>query len=124
MTLKQNQNALQAPDGSHYVTLVDGVGNLAPVSTYSYAHIAAGTATTVVKASAGVLHSITFNSPATSTNTTTVYDNASGAGTVIAIPAATAVTFPVTVVYDLAFANGLTLITATANGGDMTVVYK
>ena len=91
---------------------------------YSYAHIAAGQATTVVKASAGVLHSITFNGAATATNVTTVYDNATGAGTVIAIPAATTVTIPVTLTYDVAFANGLTIITATANGADMTVAYK
>lgn len=28
MTVKQNQNSLQAPDGSYYTTLTDGAGNL------------------------------------------------------------------------------------------------
>ena len=91
---------------------------------YSFLNIVAGQATTVVKASAGYLRSITFNSAATATNVTTVYDHASGAGTVIAIPAVTAVTAPVTVVFDVACAAGITIITATANGGNMTVVYK
>jgi hypothetical protein len=100
------------------------VSSAASAGGYSYAHVAAGQATTVVKASAGTLHSITFNGPATATNVTTIYDNASTSGTVIGIPLATAVVSPVTVVYDIAFANGLTIITAAANGADMTVSYK
>ena len=92
--------------------------------TNSFLNIVAGQATTVVKASAGTLHSIVFNSAATATNTTIIYDHPSGVGTVIGRPAVTAVTSPDTVIYDLAFANGLTIITATANGGDMTVVYS
>lgn len=92
---------------------------------FSYDNIPAGAAAThVVKAAAGFLHSITFNGPATATNTTTVYDHASGAGTVIAIPLATAVVGPVTVVYDVVFATGLTIITGTAAGADMTVSYR
>ncbi len=93
----------------------------------SYAHIAAGQATTVVKAAAGTLFSICLNSAAIATNTTNVYDNASGAGTIIATPAATTATVPTCLSYGaagLAFANGLTIITATANGSDMTVSYK
>lgn len=35
MTLKQ-MAGLQAPDGSHYVTVVDGLGNLTPVMAGSY----------------------------------------------------------------------------------------
>lgn len=91
---------------------------------FSYLNIVAGQATTVVKAGAGFLHSITFNGPATATNTTNVYDHASGAGTIIATPLATAAAAPVTVIYDVSFANGLTIITATANGANMTVSYR
>lgn len=90
----------------------------------NYTHVAAGIATTVIKASAGILHSIVFNSAAAATNTTVVYDNASGAGTVIAAVAATTATLPTTLIYDLAFNNGLTIITTTAAGGDMTVTWK
>lgn len=93
----------------------------------TYLNIAAGQATTVVKASAGTLYAIVLNSAATANNTTVVYDNASGAGTVIGRPAATTATVPTTLTYGpagAAFALGLTIITATANGSDMTVIYK
>lgn len=92
---------------------------------FAYAHIAAGAAAThVVKASAGTLHTICFNGPATSTNVTTVYDNATGSGNIIAVAAATAVTFPECETFDINFALGLTIITTTANGGDMTISYQ
>lgn len=92
---------------------------------YDYKQIAAGAAAThVVKAGPGVLHSITFNGPSTATNVTTVYDHPSGTGTVIAIPLTTGITVPTTVIYDVEFDNGLTIITSVANGGNMTVAYK
>lgn len=91
---------------------------------YAFLNIAAGQATTTVKSGAGILHTITFNGAATATNTTTIYDNTAASGTVIGRPVATAVMSPVTVIYDLAFSTGLTIITATANGGDMTVTYR
>lgn len=91
---------------------------------FSYLNIAAGQATTVVKAAAGFLHTITLNSAATATNTTIIYDNASGAGTVIGRPAATTATVPTTLTYDVSFTLGLTIITATANGSDMTISYR
>jgi len=104
--------------------VVAATPSAATTGGYSYLNIVAGQATTVVKASAGTLHAIIFNGPATATNTTNVYDHASGAGTIIATPLATAVVGPVTVIFDIAFATGLTIITATANGANMTVVYK
>lgn len=91
---------------------------------HSFLNIAAGTATTTVKTGAGVLEAIVFNGPATATNTTTVYDNTAASGTVIAIPLATAIVAPTTVRYGNAFTIGLTIITATANGANMTVVYR
>lgn len=91
---------------------------------FSYLNIVAGQATTVVKAGAGFLHAITFNGPATATNTTNVYDHASGAGTIIATPLATAIVSPVTLIFDVSFSTGLTIITATANGANMTVSYR
>lgn len=110
---------------------VDGSAVTQPVSSaavatggYTYLNIAAGQATTVVKASAGTLHSIVLNSAATAANTTIIYDHASGVGTVIGRPAVTTATVPTTLLYDLAFTTGLTIITATQNGGDMTVVFK
>lgn len=91
---------------------------------FSYLNIAAGQATTTVKSGAGFLHAIIFNGPATATNTTTVYDNTAASGTVIAIPLATGVIAPTSVVYNCSFSTGLTIITATANGANMTVVYR
>lgn len=103
----------------------DNTANVAKVEQrFSYLNIVAGQATTVVKASAGFLHSIIFNSPATATNTTNVYDHASGAGTIIATPLATAVVSPTTVMFNCSFSTGLTIITAAANGSNMTVVFR
>lgn len=183
MTAKQTQGNA-APDGSVYVTITDGAGNLAageavtqsgtwtvqpgntanttawkvdgsavtqPVSIasvpshavtnagtfavqatvpaaatggYSFLNIVAGQATTTVKSGAGTLHSLVLNSAATATNVTTVYDNTAGSGTVIAIPAVVTATVPTTLIFDIAFSTGLTIVTATANGGNMTVCYK
>lgn len=110
------------------VSLISGTLSVAfgasATGGYSFLNIAAGQATTVVKASAGTLHSITLNSAATATNTTVIYDHPSGVGTVIGRPNVVAATVPTTLIFDLAFANGLTIITATANGGDMTVCFK
>lgn len=135
----------KAPDGSQYVVLTDGAGNLLPATGtqavtqsgtwtvsptaaatggHSFLNIAAGQATTTVKSGAGTLHSIVLNSAATATNTTIMYDNTAGSGTVIGRPAVTTATVPTTLIYDIAFATGLTIVTATANGGDMTIVYK
>lgn len=107
--------------GSDVVSVSQGA---AATGGYSFLNIAAGQATTIVKASAGTLHSITLNSAATATNTTVIYDHPSGVGTVIGRPNVVAATVPTTLIFDLAFANGLTIITAAANGGDMTVCYK
>lgn len=100
------------------------VGVIKVEERFSYAHVAAGQATTIIKSGAGFLHSITFNSAATATNVTTVYDNTAGSGTVIAIPAATTATVPTTLMYDVLFATGLTIVTATANSSDMTISYR
>lgn len=107
-----------------YPSSIAGHGTTVGVASFNFLNIPAGIATTVVKASSGTLHSIILNSAATATNTTIVYDHPSGVGTVIGRPAVTTATVPTTLIYDLAFANGLTIITATANGGDMTICYK
>lgn len=132
MTANNTVAVVDPTNGSHFVKPnADGSINTNATASAtggaSFAHIAAGQATTVVKASAGTLYAIVFNSVATATNVTTVYDNATGSGTVIAIPQATLATGLPPLTFGapgLAFANGLTIITATANGADMTVVYK
>jgi len=93
---------------------------------FNYLNIVAGRTTTTVKTGAGLLHAIIFNSVATATNTTTVYDNTAASGTKIATitPVATTTNIPQTAIYDVKFSTGLTLITETANGADMTIVYR
>lgn len=99
-----------------------------PSGGASFTHIAAGQATTTVKSGAGTLYQICYNGAATATNVTTVYDNTAGSGAVIAIPAVTSVTSPLCQPFGgsvgLTFTLGLTIVTATANGADMTVTYK
>lgn len=99
----------------------------ASVGGASYAHVAAGQATTTIKSGSGTLYAIIFNTKATSTNVTTIYDNTAGSGTVIGIPDAVNIAVGANITYGpagLAFSTGLTIVTATANGSDMTVVYK
>lgn len=88
---------------------------------WSYNNIT-GDATTVVKSGSGVLHSITFNKPV-ATEVVTIYDNTAASGSAvigtITIPASPQ---PVTLIYDAAFATGLTILTATASS-DITVTY-
>jgi len=110
---------------------VTGMVGVTPQATpsggASYTHIAAGQATTTVKSGAGTIYAIIFNTKATATNVTTLYDNTAGSGTVIGIPDAVNVAVGQAISYGpvgLAFSTGLTIVTATANGSDMTVVYK
>lgn len=93
----------------------------------SFTNITAGQATTTVKSGAGTLYGIILNTAATATNVTTIYDNTAASGTKIGTPTCTGITPPVTLNFGpkgLAFATGLTINTATANGSDMTVIYK
>jgi hypothetical protein len=116
--------AAVAGGGGSVIALLRAISrDVAAKPGWSYKHIVAGQATTVVKTTAGVLHAIVFHAAATATNVTTIYDGVDANGFVIGIPAATAVTFPTTVIFDLSFTQGLTIVTATANGCDMTIVY-
>ena len=95
----------------------------------TYTHIAAGQATTVIKNSPGVLFSISLNTQASATNTTIVYDNASTSSALI-IASPNCITAPIGTefqyggAYGISATIGITIITATANGGDMTVAWK
>ncbi len=85
-------------------------------------HIGAGTATTTIKTGVGILHAITFNTKGASSNTLTVYDNTAASGTVIAIIDTTdKVT---TLFYDCPFLIGLTVISATGTGADVTIMWE
>lgn len=92
---------------------------------FSYTRVAAAVGTTVIKASAGFLHTVTLNGAATATNVTRLIDSASGTSSaIIAVPAATTATVPTTLTYDVNFANGLVIEAITAAGSDMTISWR
>lgn len=90
---------------------------------FSYKNINTST-TTIVKATPGTIRGLYINS-ATSTATVTIYDNATVAsGTKIATLTLGTVTAPQRSTLDnINFANGLTIVTATA-AVDLTVIYS
>jgi hypothetical protein len=97
--------------------------NVEPV--YSYTGItAAAPTTTVVKNGAGTLHAIIINQ-AVATGVITVYDNNAGSGTKIATITQPAVVLSTSYVllYDVSFATGCTIVTATA-AQDITVCWR
>jgi len=88
---------------------------------FKYGNITTDT-TTTLKTGAGILHSLSFNTPV-ATTVVTVYDNTAGSGTKIATITVPASPQPVTMFYDVAFTTGLTIVTATA-ASDITVSYQ
>ncbi|HEV3262148.1 MAG TPA: hypothetical protein VG013_35175 [Gemmataceae bacterium] len=86
---------------------------------YSYRHINRN-ATTTVESGAGILHAVTINGAGAGW-TITVYDNTSGSGTVLATIRPVAGS---TLIYDLRFRTGCTLVTSGARAGDITVTYQ
>jgi hypothetical protein len=89
--------------------------------SWSASNIATNT-TTTAKSGAGILHTITINTKGASANVATVYDNTAGSGTKLATIDTTS--GPITLRYDVAFATGLTIVTATGTAADITVSYR
>jgi bifunctional ADP-heptose synthase (sugar kinase/adenylyltransferase) len=84
---------------------------------FGYRNITTAT-TTLVKTGVGMLHSITVG--ATAAGAITIYDNTSAAGNIIGTLAASVAERTYT--YDVAFAVGLTIVTAAAS--NITVSYR
>ena len=84
--------------------------------------VLAAPTTTTVKASPGHLHSIVFNK-AVNTGVVTVYDNTAGSGTKIATITTGGNARRITLLYDVAFKTGLTIVTSTS-AQDITVTYR
>lgn len=79
--------------------------------------------TTTVKTGTGLLHCITVNNPPTGANTLTIFDSTTGSGTKIGTAVMNA--NDQTLLYDVGFGNGLTIVTTAATTpGDYTVVYS
>ena len=79
--------------------------------------------TTILKYSSGILHRIVFNTRGTVNNTATIYDGVSSGGTLIGQIDTTNANL-VQLDYELTFNTGLTIVTATGNAANMTVVYE
>ena len=95
----------------------DGNGS---TGIWNYTNIT-GTATTLVATGAGVLHSITFNKPV-STGTVKIDDALTDTTPVIGTVTSPAGGVPVTLIYDIEFTVGLTIVTGTA-AQDITVAW-
>ena len=95
-------------------------------SEYKYLNItAAAPTTTVVASGRGKLHTIVINT-SLATGTVTIYDNTAGSGTKIGTitrPATLLSDACQTLLYDVVFSVGLTIVTATA-AHDLTVCYS
>lgn len=116
------QAALTSADGDYSGRSVDAAGNTyTNPAAFSYSHIATA-ATTVVKGSAGNLHSITVNSKGTVASTITIFDNTAGSGTIIAV--IDSLTLSGTFVFDVRFAAGLTIVTTGTVAPDLTVSFR
>lgn len=98
-------------------------GNGFPAYIYNPLNItAAAPTTTLVKTGEGFLHTLVINTPV-ATGVITIYDSLTATGTkigTITMPAGP--TAPVSVLYDVQFSIGLTIVTATA-AQDLTVSY-
>lgn len=90
------------------------------VFKYNYSNISTNT-TTIVARGKGTLHSIVINTSGASSNTCTIYDSTTGSGTKIATIDTAGNTG--TIIYDVYFTNGLTIVTATGTPADITVTY-
>ncbi len=90
------------------------------IYTFQYKNIT-GQATALIKTGNGILHSIVFNNPV-ATSVITVYDGLDANGTKIGTITIPASPMPVTLLYDVSFGVGLTIVTATASS-DITVSY-
>lgn len=92
-----------------------------PTQVGSYVNITSQT-TTLVKTGPGFLYSITFNKP-TATGTCEIDDAVTHTTPKIGTITTPTGALPVTLIYNLAFTNGLSITTGTADQ-DITVTYR
>lgn len=94
--------------------------NSKPTNFYNYVNIT-GQTTTLVKSGEGFLHSITFNKPV-ATGTVEIDDALTNTTPIIGTVTTPANPMPVTLIYDVAFSNGLSITTGVADQ-NITVSY-
>lgn len=88
-----------------------------------YVHISTNASTNAIKSGAGILHKVCVNTKGASANVATVYDSLTATGTVIAVIDTTTANVAC-MNFDLAFATGLSVLTATGTAADLTVTYR
>lgn len=76
--------------------------------------------TTTLRTGPGVLHAVALNTKGAAANTLTLYDNTAASGTVIAVIDTVNLNTNM-LLYDVAFAIGLTAILATGTAADVTI---
>jgi hypothetical protein len=92
-----------------------------PTGALNYSHQNA-LGTTTVKSGSGLLHSLTINTKGATSNIATLYDNTSGSGTVIAVVDLTSQIQ--TLLFDVGFNTGLTVVISGGTNGDITISYQ
>ena len=85
------------------------------------AHITTN-ATTVVKASSAVLHTITINTKGATGNIATLYNDPATTNNPLAVIDTTSNVG--TLYFDIVLPLGLTIVTATGTAGDLTISYE
>lgn len=88
--------------------------------TWTYANITAD-GTTLLKTGPGILHSITFNKPV-ATSTVEIDDALTHTSPVIGTITVPASPMPVTLIYDVEFTVGLTIVMGTT-ASDITIAF-
>lgn len=99
------------------------VGVIKVEQRYAYLNIATNT-TTTVKSGAGFFHTLNIGK-AVASGTITIYDNTTNSGTkisTITFPATLLTDAPYTMVFDVSFSTGLTIVTSHAT--DITVSWR
>lgn len=92
-----------------------------PTPSVIYQHLNSN-ATTTIKTGAGSVHLITINTKGASSNILTLYDNTTAAGQVIAVLDTTQAV--ATLIYDVTFINGLTVVQSAGTAADITVAWR
>lgn len=98
---------------------IGGTVSLGDRSAYEYVHV---TGDTLIKGTAGRLHTVTINS-CTAAGSTTIYDSTTEGGTVIAIIAWVKDVSPITLTYDVLCKIGIFIGFNGAVNADITVSY-
>jgi hypothetical protein len=103
-----------------WAAAMPGQLNVPQPQSWLYSHISTLT-TTVVKSGTGVLHSVAVNAPGGVGCFVTLYDSVTASGTKIAVADCSGAK---QLNYDVALANGLTVVTTSLANPDVTITFE